>query len=504
MRAHAGLIAGALLAACVGSAAAANSDLVIGPGSGFRTRGYPMLRPVREDVTILPILTVGDSLSPAGPDEIPYAFYPLPDGLGVRKVNSSIAEAYVAHELTWSSVYGGARVSRLAIDLRNLGVLAGDYPIDGTEGYSRFCAASLATTRDGFLSPTFLLNEESLDGVRHGIVVALDTREAARRPLPWLGHFSHEATVIVPVSSSKIVAILTEDWLPGQSQLYMYIADTDTDFLSGRGQLYVFRGEATPGRRYTGLASMVSKARPISGRFVPVTPPTNVAESRLPDLLEQQVQGVGCLNFARLEDAAPDRDRMNAFYFVDTGAPDWTDPETGRVITGAGRVYRALLDPFDPTRVQELAVILDGDDGDDIFRPDNIDDDERYLMIQEDPGGSRGLRTARVLRYDRQTRRLDVLAECAERDPQGRELGPGIGGTWESSGIVNVSEIFGPDSWLLTVQAPNIAVPNFPVRGGSGQLLLMRGPGYPRAKVESPKPPKEKKNKKSSAPDSTR
>jgi hypothetical protein len=504
-------LAGVLLAtlavaalAGTGIAGAATPDLVVGPGSGFRTREPAMLRPLREDVTILPILTVGDTLAPSGPDQAPYAFYPLPDGLGVRKISSSIAEAYVAHELTWHSDYGGARVSRLALDLRNLGVLAGDYLIDGSEGYSRFCAASLVGTREGFLAPTFLLNEESLDGVRHGLVLALDTRDAIVTPLPWLGHFSHEATVIVPVSSSKIVAILTEDWVPGQSQLYMYIADTDADFLAGRGQLHVFRADAPLGRRNTGLASMASKLHPLTGRFVPVTTPAGTAESRLPDLLEQRAQAAGCLNFARLEDAAPDRDRTNAFYFVDTGAADWTDPETGRLITGSGRVYRAMLDPFDPTRVQELAVVLDGDDGDDIFRPDNIDDDERYLMIQEDPGGGRGLRTARVLRYDRQTRMLDALAECAERDAQGRELGAGIGGTWESSGIVDVSEIFGPDSWLLAVQAPNIRIQNFPVRGGSGQLLLMRGPRYPRAQIQSPKPLKEKKSKKFAQPDSTR
>lgn len=463
---------------------AAKPDLVIGPGSGFRTAAPAMLRPLREDVSIVPILTVGDTLAPSGPAAVPYAFYPLPDGLGIRKTQKSIAEVYVAHELSWRAGEGGARVSRLALDLRNLGVLAGDYPINGTEGFSRFCAASLVGPRERFLNPTFLLNEESIEGPRHGVVAALDARDLGVTLLPWLGRFSHEATVIVPVSSGKLIAILTEDWVAGQSQLYMYLADNDADFLAGRGQLHVLRADAVPGRRNTRLSSMASKSRPLTGRFVPVPALPSTSDASLPALLEDQVQKIGCLNFVSLEDAAPDRDRANGFYFVDTGGSDLRDPETGLPVTSAGRVYHVSLDPFDPTRVEELRVVLDGDDGDDIFHPDNIDGDERYLMIQEDPGSGRALHPARVLRYDIQTRRLDALAECAERDPKGDLLPRGVGGVWESTGIVDASDIFGPDSWLLAVQAPNLRVQGFPVRGGGGQLLLLRGPHYPRPKPE--------------------
>jgi len=463
---------------------AAKPDLVVGPGAGFRTSAPAMLRPLREDVSIVPILTVGDTLAPSGPNAAPYVFYPLPDGLGIRKTQKGIAEAYVAHELSWRSGEGGSRVSRLAIDLRNLGVLAGDYPIDGTEGFSRFCAATLVGSRERFLNPTFLLNEESIEGPRRGVVAALDVRDLTVTVLPWLGRFSHEATVIVPVSSGKLVAILTEDWDAGRSQLYMYIADNDADFLAGRGQLHVLRADAVPGRRNSRLSSMATKSRPLTGRFVPIPALPATPEANLPALLEDQVQRMGCLNFVSLEDAAPDRDRANGVYFVDTGGSDLRDPETGHPVTSAGRVYHLSLDPFDPTRVEELRVVLDGDDGDDIFHPDNLDGDERYLMIQEDPGSGRALHPARVLRYDTQMRRLDALAECAERDPKGDLLPRGVGGVWESTGILDVSEIFGPDSWLLAVQAPNLKVQNFPVRGGGGQLLLLRGPRFPRPKAE--------------------
>ena len=455
-----------------------HGPLSIGPGSGVRTSVPSMVRPLRDDVSFTPILTVGDTL--VGVDSAAYAFPPLPDGLGIRATEKGVAEILVAHRLPWSSVDGGARVSRLAIDVRNAGVLAGDYLVDGSEGYSRFAAAALVGARDGFLAPQFLVNEETVDGPYRGIVAAVDARDGTVTNLPWLGRFSHETTAIVPVSSGKLVAILTEDDYPGQSQLYMYVAENDAAFLEGRGQLYVLRADAPSNTPNTGLSSMATKFRPITGKFVPINAGTSSAWLP-PQSLEAVAQGVGCLNFVRLEDVTPDRDETNAFYFADTGADGLADPETGRPVTGKGRVYYARLDPFDVTRVQELRVLLDGDENDDLYRPDNLDGDGRYLWIQEDPGSSRSLHTARILRYDTQTKRLEPMAECVEQDSKGRELPRGVGGVWETTGIVSASDIFGPDTWLIAVQAPNLGLARFRARGGGGQLLLLRGPGSVRA-----------------------
>jgi secreted PhoX family phosphatase len=435
-----------------------------------------MVRPLREDVMVTPIITVGDSLAPTDTVTVPYVFPPLPDGLGIRKTDPGLAEIYVAHEIPYDGFGPSARMSRLALDLRNLGILAGDLLVDGTEGYSRFCAASLVGPREGFLQPTFLLNEESIVGPYQGIVVAVEARSGAVTHLPWLGRFSHEATTIVPVSSGKLVAILTEDGYPGESQLYMYVAENDAAFLSGRGTLHVFRGDPPPGSSPTRLASMVTKGRPITGRFVPVS--AWAGSSWLsPGAFEARTRAAGSTNFVRLEDAAVDRGQANSFFFVDTGADDFFDPATGGRVTGKGRLYSMRLDPFDPTRVEELRVLLDGDEGDDLYRPDNLDSDDRYVWIQEDPGGFRGLHTARILRYDTQGRRVEPMAECAERDPtRGEELPSGVGGVWETTGIVNTSDIFGQDTWLIAVQAPNVEMPRWTERRGSGQLLLLRGP----------------------------
>jgi secreted PhoX family phosphatase len=450
--------------------------LRIGPGTGTRTTSPAMVRPLREDVMVTPIITVGDSLAPPDTAEWAYVFPPLPDGLGIRKTDPGIAELYVAHEILYDGFGPSARVSRLALDLRNLGILAGDLLVDGSEGYSRFCAASLVGAREGFLQPTFLLNEESVEGPYQGLVVAVEVRSGAVTHLPWLGRFSHEATTIVPVSSGKVVAILTEDYYPGESQLYMYLAESDAAFLSGRGALYVFRGDAPPTARGTRFSSMATKGRPITGRFVPVA--TRQGSSwASPSAFASRTDAAGATNFIRLEDAAVDRTQANTFFFVDTGNSEFRDPSSGRLVTGNGRLYSMRLDPFDPTRVEELRVLLDGDEGDDLYRPDNIDADDRYVWIQEDPGGFRGLHTARVLRYDTQGRRVEPMAECLERDPtRGQEMPRGVGGVWETTGIVNTSEIFGQDTWLIAVQAPNVDTPRGTEQHGSGQLLLLRGP----------------------------
>ena len=82
-----------------------------------------------------------------------------------------------------------------------------------------------------------------------------------------------------------------------------------------------------------------------------------------------------------------------------------------------------------------------------------------------------------------------MLAECAERDAKGAMLSQGVGGVWKTAGIVDASEIFGNDTWLISVQAPNQKQVYPWSELGSGQILLLRGPGW--------SPPKEKKPKRS-------
>ena len=64
----------------------------------------------------------------------------------------------------------------------------------------------------------------------------------------------------------------------------------------------------------------------------------------------------------------------------------------------------------------------------------------------------------------------------AELDPPGWDgvaVGPGV---WETSGIIDASAMFGPDTWLFDVQAhaPTAAPGGTTVTVEDGQLLLLK------------------------------
>jgi len=448
--------------------------LVAGPGAGYRTPAPGLLRALDPDSRVEPVLTAGDTLAGAA-DAPPFAFIGFGSGVASVPRGDGTADVYVTHDYPWSAGFGGAVVSRLLLDLRNGGVLAADYVLDGSEWYSRLTSATAVGTRESFLRPVILLSEATTTGPRHGVVVALDPRDGTLRDLPWLGRFPHRALAIVPLSNGRIAAVLTERAFPRASRLYLYLADGDSDFLTGRGQLHVFRAEPDPGLPRPLNPSTLSKSRSARGRFVPIAPQDAVDA----DALERAGELSLAMGFVRPGGVAPDPERNDAFYFTDGGDNTLFDYQSGRPLTRNGRLYHVTLDPFDPTRVTELSVVLDGDAEDDLYRPDDLAAGPSSLMLQENPSAVRGLHVARVLRYDLRTRRLKPIAECAERDRLGRMLPEGVGGTWESHGIANAEALFGADTWLLAVDAPSIEAPLFGLRGEGGQLLLLRGPGHP-------------------------
>jgi len=440
-----------------------------GPGSGYLTPTASYVRPLRPDVRITPILTAGDTLYPDDPARAPFVFAGRAGGLGVRDRGDGTAEVYVSHEDSWLDGVEGAMVSRLVLDLRNSGVLDADCPLRPDRGYQGFSHAAMLDSKVGFPRPEFVVNERGHNR-RLPVVAAIDALNGTIQDLPWLGAMRHKSTIALPATGGKTLVVVTGGpSAQSVDQLYLYVADSDVDLLAGRGRLHVLRVDRSMVPFSSRSASALRRGLPVTGEFIPI----DDATTRSPASLEAQVQGLGCLNFVRLEGVAIDREKPNAFYFADRlGSGPGAFVQAG---AGAGRVYRVTLDPFEPTRVQALEVVLDASDGDDIFRPSSLDTDDQCVMIQEFPG-SRGVHPSRILRYDLRARRLDVVAECAERDSRGRPDPKGVGGEWETSGITNVSDLFGEDSWLLTVQAHTVEIVRDRYRRGeSGQLLLMRG-----------------------------
>ncbi len=468
------LLAALALTGCAGSSGGGQQvRSTTGPGSGFLTATAAMVRPLRDAVRITPILTAGDTLFPNNPGEVPFVFAGRATGLGARDRGDGSAELYVSHEDGWLDGIEGAMVSRLVLDLRNSGVLAADYLLRPERGYQAFAHAALLDPRVGFLKPQFMVNERG-HRLRSPLVAAIDVVGERIQDLPWLGAMRHKSAIALPATGGRTLLIMTGGSAnPAADQLFLYVANSDTDILSGGGQLYVFRADPSAFSLENPSASRLRRGIPVGGSFVRVDPTL----ARSPATFAPLVQQLGCLNFVRLEGLAIDRERLNGFYFTDRlgyGAASGL-----QTTPGGGRLYHVRLDAFDPTVVTGIEVLLDAGEGDDIYRPSSIDTDDQCVMIQEFPG-SHGIHPSRILRYDLRSRRLDAVAECAERDTRGRVVPRGVGGEWETSGITNVSDFLGEDSWLLTVQAHTLQVPQDSRRyGEAGQLLLLRGARNP-------------------------
>jgi hypothetical protein len=103
---------------------------------------------------------------------------------------------------------------------------------------------------------------------------------------------------------------------------------------------------------------------------------------------------------------------------------------------------------------------------------DNLDVDAYgRVLIQEDPGNQPYL--ARIWEYDINK---DTMTEVGVHDPNRFAAGSPNLLTWdeESSGIIDVSAIFGPGYYLFDVQAHSALAD--PELVEDGQLLLMYDP----------------------------
>jgi secreted PhoX family phosphatase len=437
------------------------SPVIVAPGELTTARPY-LVATDPSTLEITPILTAGETVGD-------YQMAAMPDGLGAYQDGEDVV-LFMNHELTTDEDenISDARVSRLVLDGSMGAVKSGEYVLDGTEGYQRLCSAYLAGPWDGFDNPTFLTGEEARSGPKGGISVAIDGATGQATELPWLGHISHENQVAVPGFTGKTVIVTTDDNSQG-SELYLYVADSPADLLAGNGQLYVFQAANAAG------TADIEKGTELTGTFVPI----DQADNSDADALQAAADDAGAFKFVRLEDLTYDRTNTTTIYFDDTG--DDQEPnlaEDGTPLTKNGRLYAMTLDPADPTKVTGFKVLLDGDNGDDILNPDNIDANESTIMLQEDRNGynrkENSEDTGRILAYDIASGAVTPIAKVDQSDGDS-VLDPGDeAGSWESSGIINVADIYGEGAWLVDVQAHSIKVPQFGAEDEGGQLLLIR------------------------------
>ena len=327
---------------------------------------------------------------------------------------------------------------------------------------------------------------------------------------------------------------------PAQSQLFSYIAEDTDALLADEGDLWAFVSD-TPGfKSYYDFTP--GSAQAITGHFVKV--PKNIAtgldtdgsELKAADLgyplppsdgswqreirttpqygldgpqwvLEYWSQLNNVFQFVRVEDIAYDKrpGMGNVVYVVDSGRGTAGASQAGRSTNG--RVWKMVLDPADPTKVTSLSIFVEGDDNpvkslNEVHQPDNIESTPSGILLTEDPGSSQqfpvsstdpNATTARLWYVPfsgtpEVVVKVDQSADGGPTDVDGKPNGNL--GAWESSGIVDASDAFGPGAFLITVQAATIWVekadgednfapagPDFTYKRAGGQLLLIRIPG---------------------------
>lgn len=328
--------------------------------------------------------------------------------------------------------------------------------------------------------------------------------------------------------------------VPAQSQLYSYIAPSTDSLLADEGDLWAFASD-TPGfNDYYDFTP--GSAQVVTGHFIQVPkdiatglnpdgselkaadkgfplPPTNGSWQR--DLRTTTPIGLdgpqwvleywsdinGVFQFVRIEDIAYDKrpGMENVVYIVDSGRGTAGASQAGRSTNG--RVWKMVLDPSDPTNVTSLTLFVEGDDNPvktlaEVHQPDNIESTLSGLLLTEDPGSSQQF-TSTDTSANATTARLwfvpfsgtpqvvvkvNQSADGGSTDVDGRPAGNQ--GAWETTGIVDASEAFGPGWFLINVQAHTLWVekapgddnngdlqPDFTFKREGGQLLLIRIPG---------------------------
>jgi hypothetical protein len=346
-------------------------------------------------------------------------------------------------------------------------------------------------------------------------------------------------------TSGPLTGVFPAGAVPAQSQLYSYVAPSTAALLADTGDLWAFVSD-TPGvKNYYDV--LPGSGTVVTGHFIKV--PKDIATGKNPDGSELKAADKGyplpptngswqldlrsatpvgidgpqwvleywsdinnVFQFVRVEDIAYDKrpGMGNVVYVVDSGRgrTDAQSLDTPFRSTN-GRVWKMVLDPNDPTIVTSLTVFVEGDDNPvktlgEIHQPDNIETTPNGLLVTEDPGSSQqfpvgssdpNATTARLWHVPignpagaQVVAKVDQSADGGGTDVDGRA--PGNLGAWESSGIVDASEAFGPGAFLIDVQAHTLWVerapgddnngdgqPDFTYKREGGQLALIRIPG---------------------------
>jgi hypothetical protein len=387
-----------------------------------------------------------------------------------------------------------------------------------------------------------------------GAVVAYDVNASTYRTIWGMGRLNHENNVAIPGYGKPVLLSGDDPFVsnPAQSQVYAYTAADANAVWNDEGDLWAFVSDDAAVNDYYDFP--IGSTASVSGHFVKVpkeiatgrnpdgtdmmaadvplslggpypAPPADGTWQRGPGqtsgpgidgpqwVLEHWSDLNGVFQFVRIEDVAYDKrpGMSNVVYMADSGRG--ATSAGGNAFTSSnGRVWKLVLDPADPLVVQSLSILIEGDDNpvktvDEIHQPDNLETTANALYVQEDPGSSQQFdaaqqisdaaraTTARFWQYRFATGTMSPVAKVDQSADEGATdedaaTTAGRWGEWETSGLVDVSSVFGPGKFLVNVQAhtlwvdtapgPDLTLPAGPdwtFKREGGQLLLVTIPG---------------------------
>lgn len=411
-----------------------------------------------------------------------YVFGGSADGAGLLKNNDGTFTLLVNNEDNFA-------VSRLTLD-KTFKPVKGEYLLNSDGAQWRLCSATMATPEEHGFGPLFLTCGESGEESRiHALNPYGDPATAGiTKEKPALGRQSAENAVPLPKTSypgKTVIVIGDDDSAIYGGQVLLYISNTVGDL--DNGSYYILRRKDLNQKETTMKTGEVHDVE-----FVKIDNQATLTGLQL----NQKVDEVKAIKFGRVEDvdyrkggAANGRE----VYFTVTGQNN-TGVNADYSRSKYGRIYRLKLDETDPTK-GKLDVVLDGDDRSGVAKtfqdPDNILVTENYAYIQEDPNGyGDETHDAYIYQYNLQTGALKVVFELDHRRNQADAAKYNVGGTskfgdWESSGIIDISDIIGvPNTFAFGVQPHTWTGDQYKgVDGGSkrvnerqaSQLLIVKG-----------------------------
>lgn len=374
------------------------------------------------------------------------------------------------------------------------------------DGLARLCSArSVEAGTYGFVDDIFFTGEETSKPFHPhgGTEWALDVTERTLWAAPALGRGGWEnVTPLEPGDEDSVALLLGDD--VESAPLYLYLGQKDAlgdgSFLDRNGlavgQLHVWvsdSGELSP-QDFSGNGNA------LDGRFEPIDARDATMAGQAGydsqgykdgDTLRSEADGMGAFSFSRPEDLHDNPGDGTQAVFASTGrgglfpADNW------------GTIYVVDVDVSDLSA--ELSILVDTDDipvpDTGIRSPDNLTwAEDGYIYVQEDRSTSPGSLFGQVTGIEASVWQLDPndgsYTRIAEIDrgavapADATDGGAGDLGNWESSGVLDVTDLFqtrkGETLLIATVQAHGIrdgSIGDNPLLDEGGQLVFLRSGG---------------------------